>query len=1143
MAASRLGKDKMIQDGHRGTYINHYALAVATLPDGTYYNAQQRRRATEVKRIHEILNHPSDDVLGILFDRGSIHGCPYTSRDVRIMRKIFGPCVACVKGKTVRATPGRVINQWVASAPGERLCIDIFFLSVVSRKGLVVSLPFLIVVDEYTEYVIITWLTSRTTQTVLRALTEIIKFYYGYDWCVKEICGDRDTIFLPLKASLLEHNKVELDIRGTDQKIPRADRMIRTLRDIFRTVKAALWYRLPQFLYPNFIDDAACVWNIRPNSRTVDRSPREIVEGKKLTFDQHIKTSLGTIGEFFIPPGQRQPSTKEERDVKKNEERTATGIVIGRNFDPTGTLTIYNIDSGTRVNRCKVKLVRQPSAALKSQIRALTPTTKEVVADDMILPVPRITQSTKRSNTSQDAPLDPSLPTVVTDTEERRGDNNDASDQVVEQTSHRDEDTRSTDADDPDMPAVRSTDDTSVRSTDDTLAAPTEDIEKEQSIEDNDLENDLENNNNTSQHDEITGVSEADNTPSNVTAGSNDMPVTTSPLTNDSSTDVHEQQDYPRRPGLRKLTRKSPTAVNDTTTTTPIPPPKVRAQRSNAGQQPKRFVNMAGQKVNLENQFQEYVYTANDNMTIAQAKKKYPVEYKKSLQKELTQFYDMQVGTPIHKMVKGLKHDTIIGCRGFYKEIFDLRTGILKKLKFRTIPQGHLLDRRLYEPQETTSPTVSMESIFTCINIAAKENRKGFTMDIPGAYLNADLKDKHVVRFPRDLAAEYVALYPKYVAYLQPDGTMLMLVQKAWYGLVESSALWYKEIRGFLEGLDYVVHPSDMGIFQKKLGDDTITICLWVDDFLGYSTNKALIEELKKKVTARFGDARFDDGKILNYIGMTITQPKNGMVMVNQTEYIKKIVTESGVTKTSQSPNHFELMKRKDKDKAKPISDTKRYLSLVMSAMYLAKRTRPEILPPVCILASRVREPDEDDMKYLLRVFEYLKGSTDLGLRYKPDDISLHYWIDASYNLHFDSCGHTGIVATIGRRNAPIYIRSQKHKLHTRSSTEAELVATDEGVLHLLWMILVFDFLGYPQKPVKVFQDNQSTMRVCQTGHSKSGRLKHMVVRYNFIHGQQEANVITFEYVKTCDMLADIMSKPVDKHIFLKLRNVLLNMP
>jgi hypothetical protein len=211
--------------------------------------------------------------------------------------------------------------------------------------------------------------------------------------------------------------------------------------------------------------------------------------------------------------------------------------------------------------------------------------------------------------------------------------------------------------------------------------------------------------------------------------------------------------------------------------------------------------------------------------------------------------------------------------------------------------------------------------------------------------------------------------------------------------------------------------------------------------------------------------------------------------------------------------------------------------------MYAAKRTRPEILPPVCILASRARNPDEDDMKCLLRVFEYLKGSIDMGLTFKPDEIKLHYWIDASYNLHHDSRGHTGIVVTVGLKNAPIYVRSQKHKLYTRSSTESELVATDEGVLHLLWLILVFDFLGYPQQPVKVLQDNLSTMRVCQTGMSKNGRLKHMVVRYDFIHGQQEQNIITFEYIKSADMLADIMSKPVEIPVFLKLRRQLLNLP
>lgn len=60
---------------------------------------------------------------------------------------------------------------------------------------------------------------------------------------------------------------------------------------------------------------------------------------------------------------------------------------------------------------------------------------------------------------------------------------------------------------------------------------------------------------------------------------------------------------------------------------------------------------------------------------------------------------------------------------------------------------------------------------------------------------------------------------------------------------------------------------------------------MWVDDFLGFSTNDALIEELKKAVVDRYGDARFDDKKVLNFIGMAITQPENGIVNVNQKEY------------------------------------------------------------------------------------------------------------------------------------------------------------------------------------------------------------------------------------------------------------------
>lgn len=335
----------------------------------------------------------------------------------------------------------------------------------------------------------------------------------------------------------------------------------------------------------------------------------------------------------------------------------------------------------------------------------------------------------------------------------------------------------------------------------------------------------------------------------------------------------------------------------------------------------------------------------------------------------------------------------------------------------------------------------------------------------------------------------------------------------------------------------------------RDCSNATCTLCLWVDDFLGWSTHKSLIVELKIAVENKYGDARFDDGPVLNYIGMTITQVINGnQIHVRQTEHIKKVIHAAGVIKTSPTPISLHLMKRKKfSDELTATSnllenDKKTYLSILMSLMYIAKRTRPDILTPVCILSTRVQTADLGDMKSLMRIVEYLNGTQDTGLIFSPHEIKLTYWIDASYNLHADSRGHTGVIVTVGKNNSPIHCISQKQKVHTRSSSEAELVAADTGVLHLLWLILVYEFLGYPQTPVTIMQDNMSTMAVCQTGQSKSGRLKHMVVRYNFIHGQQEDNIITFEHIESPRMLADIMSKPVDPPTFRRLASELVSL-
>ena len=131
--------------------------------------------------------------------------------------------------------------------------------------------------------------------------------------------------------------------------------------------------------------------------------------------------------------------------------------------------------------------------------------------------------------------------------------------------------------------------------------------------------------------------------------------------------------------------------------------------------------------------------------------------------------------------------------------------------------------------------------------------------------------------------------------------------------------------------------------------------------------------------------------------------------------------------------------------------------------------------------------------------------------------------------------------AALGQGNAPIVAKSTKQKLNTRSSTESELVALDDTLLHLLWLIQVICFLGYPQSPVYVYQDNKSTMTVCNTGNSKSAKLKHMAIRWHFIHSKITTKVIELVYISTQEMVADILTKPLTGQDFARLRDLLLN--
>jgi hypothetical protein len=136
---------------------------------------------------------------------------------------------------------------------------------------------------------------------------------------------------------------------------------------------------------------------------------------------------------------------------------------------------------------------------------------------------------------------------------------------------------------------------------------------------------------------------------------------------------------------------------------------------------------------------------------------------------------------------------------------------------------------------------------------------------------------------------------------------------------------------------------------------------------------------------------------------------------------------------------------------------------------------------------------------------------------------------------------HTGGVMIMGK--GAIVSGSNKQKLNTKSSTEAELVGVDDFMSRILSVRYFVEAQGYPLGPTTVYQDNKSSILLEKHGQaSSSKRTRHINVRYFFVTDRVHNKEINIEYCPTKEMVADFFTKPLQGHLFYKLRAAVLNM-
>ncbi len=113
--------------------------------------------------------------------------------------------------------------------------------------------------------------------------------------------------------------------------------------------------------------------------------------------------------------------------------------------------------------------------------------------------------------------------------------------------------------------------------------------------------------------------------------------------------------------------------------------------------------------------------------------------------------------------------------------------------------------------------------------------------------------------------------------------------------------------------------------------------------------------------------------------------------------------------------------------------------------------------------------------------------------------------------------------------------RSKKQTVVVLSTAEAEYVALAAAAQEAEWLHFLVKSLhqSIDQPTVIYYEDNQSTLAIANN-NIQHGRTKHIDIKYHYTKDLVAAGKVHLHYCPTTEMVADALTKPLQKDTFEK---------
>ena len=278
-----------------------------------------------------------------------------------------------------------------------------------------------------------------------------------------------------------------------------------------------------------------------------------------------------------------------------------------------------------------------------------------------------------------------------------------------------------------------------------------------------------------------------------------------------------------------------------------------------------------------------------------------------------------------------------------------------------------------------------------------------------------------------------------------------------------------------------------------------------------------------------------DLGEIKVILGLHITRDRRNRTMyVDQSTYIQGVLEKFGLQ--GATPITLPASDRNALGKALPgetLADQSLYQSGIGCVSWISRCSRYDITYMANQLASYCSEPTIRHWNAIVRILRYLKGTIKYRLRLGHQGtygLKLQGFCDADYAGDVDSrVSCSGGLWLLG--GGPVVWISIKQRSIALSTGESEYISAAEAAKIGQWLRALLreiqreTYLG-DHLEVPIFSDNTACIALTKDPVAHA-RTKHIEVRYHYIRQLVAYGKMTLSYLRTEDMLADILTKPL----------------